>query len=191
MIQSKKDYQEYLEADMKALNLQGSSFFAKMTNPVYQFQRALRRHEYYHNCCRHIWQKPMRVLAGRKHRKLGVKYGFSIPINVFGKGLNIAHIGTIIVNGYVRVGDYCRLHACTNIGTAAGKPDATPKIGNRVYIGPGAKLFGDIVIADDIAIGANAVVNKSFETAGIAIGGIPAKKINDKGSKGLLYAPKE
>lgn len=34
------------------------------------------------------------------------------------------------------------------------------KIGNNVYIGPGAKLFGDIVIGD------NAVVNKSFPDGG-------------------------
>lgn len=37
-----------------------------------------------------------------------------------------------------------------------------PKIGDNVYIGPGAVLFGDIEIADNCWIGANAVVNKSF-----------------------------
>jgi len=31
-----------------------------------------------------------------------------------------------------------------------------------VYIGPGAKIFGYIIIADNIAIGTNSVVNKSF-----------------------------
>jgi serine O-acetyltransferase len=62
----------------------------------------------------------------------------------------------------------------------------TPKIGDNVYIGPGAKIFGDIEIADGIAIGANSVVNRSFTEPNIGIAGIPAKKINDKGSEKLL-----
>lgn len=119
----------------------------------------------------------------------GEKYGFSIPINVFGKGLNIAHIGTIVVNSHARIGDYCRIHACVNIGTSAGSADAALIIGDRVYIGPGAKLFGKIIIADDIVIGANAVVNKNFNVKGITIAGVPAKQISEKGSKGLLYTP--
>lgn len=44
-------------------------------------------------------------------------------------------------------------------------------------IGVGAKLIGDIVIADDIVIGAGAVVVSSFTERGITIGGIPAKRI--------------
>lgn len=83
-------------------------------------------------------------------------------MNCCGKGLSIAHIGTIVINGSASLGDFCRLHTCVNIGTAGGKVSKTPVIGNRVYIGPGAKLFGDITIADGIAIGANSVVNKSF-----------------------------
>lgn len=52
--------------------------------------------------------------------------------------------------------------------------------------GPGAKLFGDIKIANGIAIGANSIVNKSFSEENITIAGIPAKKINNRGSNGLL-----
>jgi serine O-acetyltransferase len=61
-----------------------------------------------------------------------------------------------------------------NIGEHNG---GAPRIGNDVYIGPGAKLFGDIEIADNIVIGANAVVNKSFLTPGISIGGVPARQL--------------
>lgn len=191
MIQSKQDYLEYIAEDEKALGLNSASTLNKLMNPVWKYQRSLRRHEYYTNCCKKKWQKPLVIWYALRHRHLGIKYGISIPINVFGKGLNIAHIGTIIVNSHARIGDYCRLHACTNIGTAAGSPDATPIIGDRVYIGPGAKIYGRIQIADGIAIGANAVVNKDFTEPDIAIAGVPAKKISDKGSKGLLYAPKQ
>nr|WP_292372222.1 hypothetical protein [Methanosarcina sp. UBA411] len=64
-------------------------------------------------------------------------------------------------------------------------------MGNNVYIGPGAKIFGNITIADDIAIGANSVVNKSFYEKGISIAGVPAKKINNKGTNGILLSNKE
>ena len=46
-----------------------------------------------------------------------------------------------------------------------------------IYIGPGAKLFGKIYIADGCAIGAGSVVNKSFETPNMAIAGVPAREI--------------
>ncbi|AKB56359.1 MULTISPECIES: serine O-acetyltransferase [Methanosarcina] len=118
---------------------------------------------------------------------MSVHLGFSIPINVFGPGLCIAHRGTIIINKNTRVGENCRIHACTNIGSSRAEVSA-PQIGNNVYIGPGAKIFGNIVIADDIAIGANSVVNKSFYEKGISIAGIPAEKISTKGSDGIIVA---
>ena len=118
---------------------------------------------------------------------MSVHLGFSIPINVFGPGLCIAHRGTIIINKNVRVGENCRIHACTNIGSNRNEASA-PQIGNNVYIGPGAKIFGNILIADNIAIGANSVVNNSFYEKGISIAGIPAKKISTKGSDGIIVA---
>ncbi len=121
---------------------------------------------------------------------MSICLGFTIPLNVFGPGLCIAHRGTIVINKDVRIGENCRIHACTNIGSNIDGVSA-PQIGNNVYIGPGAKIFGDIVIADNIAIGANSVVNKSFYEKGISIAGVPAKKINNKGSNGILLSNKE
>ena len=72
------------------------------------------------------------------------------------------------------------------IGTEAGLGNQAPTIGNNVFIGPEAKVYGKIIIADDIAIGANSVVNKSFLEPGIGIAGAPAVKINEKGSKGIV-----
>ncbi len=191
MITNKNEYKEYVQADECALGLHNKNFVVKMMNPVWCYERALRKREYYENCRKGVLFKPLVLIAKYRHRKLGLKCGFSIPVNVCAKGLNIAHVGPIIVNPNAKIGEFCRLHVGVNIGTAAGFKDAAPVIGNSVYIGPGAKVFGRIIIADDIAIGANAVVNKSFETPGISIGGIPAKQISKKGSYGLLYNPKK
>lgn len=63
-----------------------------------------------------------------------------------------------------------------NIGANGGSHKA-PKIGDNVYIGPGAVIFGDIEIADGCYVGANAVVNKSFLEPNSVIVGIPAKVV--------------
>lgn len=114
-------------------------------------------------------------------RLLGLICGFEIPLNVFGKGLSIAHKGTIIVNDYAKIGDNCRLHACVNIGTLPGVATCAPTIGDNVYIGPGTKIYGPIHIASGIMIGANAVVGRDFLTENVCIAGIPAKVILEKG----------
>lgn len=61
-------------------------------------------------------------------------------------------------------------------------PDDVPVIGNNVIILAGAKLFGRIVIGDDVMIGANAVVNKSFPEGHCRIAGVPAKVISNEGN---------
>lgn len=100
--------------------------------------------------------------------------GFTIPINVIEEGLCIFHYGTIIVSNYAKIGKFCSIHAGVNIGQNWNKEE-TPTIGNHCFICPGAKLFGKIVIGNHVTIGANAVVNKSFEEDNITIAGIPAK----------------
>jgi serine O-acetyltransferase len=145
----------------------------------------LRKCEYYHNCKKGIIHKVYNLFLKWNFRRLSIKYGYEIPLNAFGKGLSIAHIGSIIVNGNSKIGENCRIHVGVNIGTEAGYGDRAPTIGNNCYIAPGAKIFGKIVIGDNNVIGANAVVNKSFEQSGVSIAGVPAKIISYKGKNGL------
>ena len=98
--------------------------------------------------------------------------GLSIPVGTkIGKGLFISHSGPIIINNHCEIGDNCNLAPMTVIGwgNSEGKK-GVPKIGNRVWIGPGAKIFGPITIGDDVAIGANAVVNKSIPNKAVVVG---------------------
>lgn len=115
-----------------------------------------------------------------KLEKYSRRTGWTIPPNTFGPGLLIVHRGTVVVNKNAKIGANCRVHVCVNIGDWNG---AAPTLGDNVYIGPGAKIFGGIEIASNIAIGANAVVNKNFTEQGISIAGIPAVKISDKGNR--------
>jgi len=174
----------FLEADRLALGMNRIKP-RLFIDAIWRFQRLLRKVEYYTNCKKKLLYQPIRLLYKYLLYRRRLLLGFTIPINVFDSGLSIAHIGTIVVNGNARTGKNCRIHICTNIGNGASTSD-TPILGDNIYIGPGAKIFGNIEIADNIAIGANAVVNKSFLTPGVTIGGIPARVISQKGSYGLL-----
>jgi serine O-acetyltransferase len=182
VIQSKTDYLYYLEADQVALGVR-KQWLVVFVNHRWKFERLLRKLEYQINCRKGLLWKPYLYYLEWRFRSLSIKLGYSIPPNVFGPGLAIAHRGTIIINSAVRIGENCRIHADVNIGTQAGFLEKVPRIGNNVYIAPGAKIFGDIEIADNIAIGANAVVTKSFLEPGITIAGVPAIKISSKGSE--------
>lgn len=184
MIYSRKDLKHYLEEDRKALKVSDRFLWIRQLiwpNEILKFERLLRYTEYYTNNRRGTRGKlllPVFLFYRWKMKTQSIKLGFSIPCNVFGPGLAIAHYGTIVVNGGTRVGAYCRLHAGVNIGTSGGSRKA-PLLGDNVYIGPGAILFGDIIIANNVTIGANATVNKSFERENVVIAGTPAKVVKE------------
>lgn len=184
VIGSAEDYRFYLEADRVALNIR--SWWPKyFSHDVWRFERLLRRVEYWHNCRRSRVFRPFYYLLYWRFRRLSLRLGYTIPLNVFGPGLSIAHPGTLIVNDAAQIGENCRIHPGVTIGTAAGEEHAAPRIGKNAFIGPNAVILGPIEIGDDVAIGANAVVNRSFPESGITIAGVPAKKVSEKGSRGL------
>jgi serine O-acetyltransferase len=181
-IESRVDYQSFRDADKASLGIEKTGF-KRFHNEIYIFETRLRKLEFALNCS----SNPIRILYRKiLFRRISVKLGFSISPNTFGAGLSIAHRGTVVVNGGAKIGSNCRIHADVNIGTEAGKSAAAPKIGDNCYIGPGAKIFGDIVIGPNTVIGANAVVNKSFPEGNQTIAGIPARVISQKSSDGLL-----
>ena len=179
MIKSRSDFIIYLEADRKALARQNNwSLKSRMFDGIWYFERLLRKIEYFQNCKKGLFWKIIRQFYVLKFNKLSQELGFSIPINVFGPGLSIAHRGTIVINPEVKIGANCRLHVCVNIGV--GSDGRCPVLGDNCYIGPGAKLFGGIKIANGIKIGANAVVNKSFLEENCTIAGVPAKVVSKR-----------
>jgi serine O-acetyltransferase len=72
-----------------------------------------------------------------------------------------------------------------NIGASGGEVQG-PILGDNVYIAPGAKIYGNIKIPSNTAIGANAVVNKSFEKENTIIAGVPAKVIGEVDIKKII-----
>jgi len=179
MIKSKTDLMYYLVEDKKALGVTGLKDY--LFHDIWRFQRLLRITEYKCNSVSSSFGKFIALIYRYKLNRYGRKLGFSIPVNTFGAGLSIAHRGTIVVNSKVRVGKRCRIHVCVNLGASAGASDEAPVLGDDCYIAPGAKIYGNINIGNNTAIGANAVVNKSFISGNQTVVGVPAKKINDIG----------
>ena len=154
---------------------------------IWKYQIILRRYEYWLSR-RGPWATLVRAYWHYRYYKESIRLNFEIPPFVFGAGLSIAHRGPIIVNPNARIGENCRVHSCVNIGTAAGTQNAAPTLGDDCYIGPGAKLFGPIHIANGVAIAAQAVVNKSCGTANVTLAGVPAAIISDLGAADYIIA---
>lgn len=175
MITSKAEYRRYICADIAAYGLTRVSPYNWLRIDQLRFQLRLRRLEYLTNC--QPWRLLSRAVLEVMNHNLAVRLGVTIPKNVFGPGLCLVHRGTVVVNPDAKVGANCRIHPSTSIGDYNG----APTLGENVYIGPGAKLYGPITIGDNVAIGANAVVNNSFPS-NCTIGGIPARKLSDTGA---------
>ena len=120
-------------------------------------------------------------------RRLKYKYGIDISYRTtIGKGLYIGHFGGIVVHGDAVIGDYCNLSQGITIGILArGKKPGIAKIGNRVFIGPGAAILGGITIGDDVLIGTNSVV--TFYVPDHSVVAAPVSAIvSGKGSEGYI-----
>ena len=175
MITSYTTYRQYVRADIAAHGLRRLSLYNWLRIDQLRFQLRLRRLEYLANC--RPWRFLSRAILELLNHNLAVRLGVTIPKNVFGPGLCLVHRGTVVVSPLAHVGANCRIHPSSSIGDYNG----APTLGNNVYIGPGAKLFGPIVIGNTVAIGANAVVNNSFPD-NCTIGGIPANILSRKGA---------
>lgn len=174
MITSKQSYIHYLQSDCIANNFDYKRIHFPLFHHEIRFLKILRKCEYYVNCKKGILYLPYKAVLRLRLEHARVKYGWHIPLNTCDEGLSLAHYGSIIINSHVHIGKFCRIHSGVCIGTSAGKQDACPVIGDYVYIGPGAKLFGPIIIGDETAVGANAVVTKSFEEGHAVLIGVPA-----------------
>lgn len=100
--------------------------------------------------------------------------GIELPCEVdVGRGFVIDHFGGIVISGYAKFGDHCRIRNGVVVGLSRTDEPCAPVIGNHVDIGAGAKLLGPIRIGNNVVIGANAVVVCDVPDDSVAVG-VPA-----------------
>ena len=133
-----------------------------------------------------LWARPLQLAV---QLVTGVELQSGARI---GPGLYVAHWGGIVVSRRSTLGARCDLSPGVTLSEAASREGrfGAPTLGDRVFIGPGAKLYGPIRIGSDAAIGANAVVNRDVPE-GVTAAGVPARVVSEQGSRGLLEAGQE
>jgi len=110
-----------------------------------------------------IWYKLIQIVTG-----------IELPCEVeIGENFVIDHFGGIVVSGYAKFGDNCRLRTGVVVGLQRVDEPGAPVIDNDVDIGVGAKILGHIKVGNHVVIGANAVVIRDVPDNSIAVG-VPA-----------------
>ncbi|WP_407442198.1 serine O-acetyltransferase EpsC [Rhodococcus sp. (in: high G+C Gram-positive bacteria)] len=118
-----------------------------------------------------VLRGPARVLAQFTRFLTGIEIH---PGATIGRRFFIDHGMGVVIGETAEIGDDVMLyHGVTLGGRALVKQKRHPTLGNRVTVGAGAKILGPVVIGDDSAVGANAVVTHDVPADSVATG-IPA-----------------
>ncbi|MBT1177299.1 hypothetical protein JS532_06930 [Bifidobacterium callimiconis] len=185
-IKTRADLKRFLDYERKLYicEKRGDRWYQYLTKDsqvrIWHYQKRLRRSEYWFNN-RH--RSPLHYLifliAYRMKNNAGVKLGIGISENSVDIGLRIFHEGCIEINGFAKIGKNFKMHGRNCIGNRGDADTATiaPIIGDNVDFGVGASAVGGITIADDVIVGAGAVVVRSCETPGATLVGVPARPL--------------
>jgi serine O-acetyltransferase len=119
-----------------------------------------------------LWKLKLRILSRMVSNHAKFWTGIEIhPGAVIGKRLVIDHgVGVVIGETAVIGDDVLIYHGVTLGGKTLDPVKRHPTVGNNVIIGAGAKLIGNILIGDNCAVGANAVVTKDMPQGTVAVG---------------------
>ena len=119
---------------------------------------------------------------------LGVLTSISIDLDAhIEPGFYVGHFVSLRIGPGVRIGRNCSVgQMCTIEGTGAYPAMNAPRLGDRVYLGSGAKVIGPLRIANGAAICANSVVVDDVPENGVVLG-IPGVIISTRGSGDFIY----
>lgn len=124
---------------------------------------------------------------GLEYRHVRKGWGIDLPREAtIGPGLYIGHYGGIIISPEAKIGSNVAISHQVTIGVAGkGEKAGCPTIGNDVYIGPGAKIFGKIRVGNNVKIGANAVIHADIPDNAIVAADPGFKILSFKGNRPL------
>ena len=179
-ITSKKELREWLQYEKRLYPCNALSYLLGIgESAILRKHQILLRKAEFHKNCKHRVRYAWNLI---QLRSIQSKYALHVPLNCCEKGLRIMHLGPVLINGRATVGRDCRIHMNAAL-VAGGTNDDVPTLGDSVVVGYGAVVLGGARIANYVAIGANAVVNKDCLEENVAIAGVPAKIISRNGSK--------
>lgn len=125
-----------------------------------------------HRISHGLWRRGFKFLARALSQITRGLTGIEIhPGAIIGSGLFIDHGMGVVIGETAEIGNNVTLyHGVTLGGTSLEKGKRHPTLGDRVTVGAGAKVLGNITIGADSRIGANAVVVKSVPENSVVVG---------------------
>ena len=125
-----------------------------------------------HRITHWLWKHNVRFLARWMSQIARWLTGIEIhPGATLGEGFFIDHGMGVVIGETAEIGkDVTLYHGVTLGGTSLNKGKRHPTLGDRVVVGAGAKVLGNITIGADSRIGANAVVVKSVPPNSVVVG---------------------
>jgi len=124
-----------------------------------------------------LLRAPLSLIYRGAHQGMIALWGIDLPYNAkIGRRFRIAHHGAVFI-GSREIGDDVTIRHSVTIGLKRKTERLAPIIGNRVEIGPGACIVGDIQVGDDSLVGANTVVAQNVPPGSVVLG-VPGRFID-------------
>ena len=131
-----------------------------------------------HRVSHWLWRRgaklPARAVSQAARKATGIEIH---PAARIGEGLFIDHGMGVVIGETAKVGQGVTIyHGVTLGGTSLEAGDRHPSIGDRVTIGAGAKVLGNLEVGHDSRIGANAVLVRTVPDNSVVVG-VPGQVI--------------
>lgn len=131
-----------------------------------------------------LWNEQRQSLALLVQYRISLIFAVDIhPAAVIGSGLLIDHATGLVIGETAVIEDCVSIMQSVTLGgTGKVSGDRHPKIRKGVLIGPGAKILGNIEVAEGAMVAASSVVLKPVPAHAI-VAGVPASVIADARSQ--------
>ena len=149
-------------------------------NPVYRRGKYIitcRKAGYYSTHKSSLINKALSVFYSRRKNVLGAKLNIELGPAEFGRRLKIYH-NNVVINFATIIGDDCELYGSNCIGNKGSfYENQAPCLGNKVSVGVGSTIIGNVKIADGVKVSSMSLVNKDLIKENSLYAGIPAQCI--------------
>ncbi len=137
-------------------------------------------HKISHRLYRRKWFVTARCVSHLARFLTGIEIH---PGATIGDRLFIDHGLGVVIGETAEIGHDVLLYQGVTIGgTGSQRGKRHPTVGNRVVVGTGAAVLGNITLGDDVRVGAGAVVVHSVPE-GSTVVGIPGRVVRDRSTR--------